>query len=173
MTYISSNIRHLRKLSGLSQQDFAQRVGLNRGNVASYEKGSAEPGSEKLIRISRFFHVDLADFIERDLSEMVAGVDARTHHVRLEKETLDELLRDFSAHQEETTSLQILAERSLRLRKIVEGIRQYYEPEPGVQVPTASDLPALQVDFERLVRISSEVLDTNRQLLRMLLEQKQ
>lgn len=173
MTFISSNIRHLRKLSGLSQQDFAQRVGLNRGNIASYEKGSAEPGTEKLIRIARFFEVDLLDFIERDLSKMVAGMEMGTHRAKLEKETLDELIRDFSSHHDETSSLQILAERSLRLRKIVEGIRQYYVHTPAgasrAEDPEV-EFPALKVDFERLIRISLELLDTNRQLLRMHLE---
>ena len=71
MNYISQNIRFLRKLAGLSQEQFAKKIQMNRGNIASYEKGSAEPSIEKLQRIITYFKVSLQDFIEKDLSKHI------------------------------------------------------------------------------------------------------
>ncbi len=71
MNYIASNIRFLRKLAGLSQEQFAKRVDMNRGNIASYEKGNAEPSIEKLQRIVDYFNVNLVSFIENDLSKQI------------------------------------------------------------------------------------------------------
>ena len=68
MNYIASNLKFLRKLTGLSQEVFAHKVDMNRGNIASYEKGSAEPSIEKLQRIADFFELDLVSFIQTDLS---------------------------------------------------------------------------------------------------------
>jgi len=71
LNYIASNIRFLRKLAGLSQEQFAKRVDMNRGNIASYEKGNAEPSIEKLQRIVDYFNVNLVSFIENDLSQQI------------------------------------------------------------------------------------------------------
>lgn len=72
MNYIASNLRFLRKLAGLSQEQFAKRVAMNRGNIASYEKGNAEPNIAKLQRIVEYFNVDLVAFIEIDLSKQIS-----------------------------------------------------------------------------------------------------
>lgn len=71
MNYISQNIRFLRKLAGLSQEQFAKKIQMNRGNIASYEKGSAEPSIEKLQRIITYFKVSLQAFVEEDLSKHI------------------------------------------------------------------------------------------------------
>lgn len=67
--HLATNIRLLRKRMGLSQQDLAERVGLNRGNIASYESGTAEPKICKLLRISNLFGVNTHDLTRHDLSE--------------------------------------------------------------------------------------------------------
>lgn len=71
MNNIASNLRFLRKLAGLSQEQFAKKVGMNRGNIASYEKGNAEPNIEKLQRIVKYFDVSLVAFIQSDLSKQI------------------------------------------------------------------------------------------------------
>lgn len=54
MNYVASNLKFLRKQTGLSQDQFAVRLDLNRGNIASYEKGSAEPSIEKIVKFAAF-----------------------------------------------------------------------------------------------------------------------
>ena len=71
MSYVASNLKFLRKQTGLSQDQFAVRLDLNRGNIASYEKGSAEPSVENIIKFASFFNIDIASFIQKDLSGAV------------------------------------------------------------------------------------------------------
>jgi len=66
-TYLSQNLRFLRKQRKLSQEEFAHRVGLNRGNIASYENGSAEPRICNLIKIATLFGVSIIDLTQCDL----------------------------------------------------------------------------------------------------------
>ena len=53
--YLSGNIRFLRKQKELSQEELAVHIGLNRGNIASYEKGTAEPKFCNLVPMADFF----------------------------------------------------------------------------------------------------------------------
>lgn len=67
MNYVASNLKSLRKQTGLSQDQFAVRLDLNRGNIASYEKGSAEPSIEKIVKFAAFFR-SMSLLIQKDLS---------------------------------------------------------------------------------------------------------
>ena len=70
MNFVASNIKFLRKQLGLSQEQFANAVEMNRGNIASYEKGTAEPSIAKLQKFSDFFNVDITSLIQEDLSKL-------------------------------------------------------------------------------------------------------
>jgi transcriptional regulator with XRE-family HTH domain len=65
--FLSQNLRNLRKRMNLSQEQFAKRIGLNRGNIASYEKGSAEPKICNLLKMANLFGVSILDLTGRDL----------------------------------------------------------------------------------------------------------
>ncbi len=80
--FIASNLRLLRKRAGWSQTELAERVGLNRGNIASYESGCAEPSICKLLRISNLFDITTRDFTRQDLSDhanLALALSARMH----------------------------------------------------------------------------------------------
>lgn len=67
--YLQENLRFLRKQFDMSQEELAQKIGLNRGNIASYEKGIAEPKICNLLKISYVFGVSPLDLMEKDLSK--------------------------------------------------------------------------------------------------------
>jgi len=49
MKKIQVNIKQLRSLKGLSQEQFADELGWTRSMVGSYEEGRSEPSIDKLI----------------------------------------------------------------------------------------------------------------------------
>ena len=51
-------VRKLRKLKGLTQQEFADRIGIKRNSVATYEIGQSEPIGAVVSLICREFHVN-------------------------------------------------------------------------------------------------------------------
>ncbi len=67
MNFISSNMRFLRVLAGYTQNELAQKVGTNRANIASYERGISTPNVDLLLKLSNCFNVELTDFIQVDL----------------------------------------------------------------------------------------------------------
>ncbi len=68
MSYFKSNLKQLRKSKGFTQSDFANKIGISRPIIGSYEEGRAEPKLATLQNISHFFKVSIDDLLEKDLS---------------------------------------------------------------------------------------------------------
>lgn len=64
--YLANNIRHLRTLHKLTQEQLAQQLGLSARTISTYEQGS-EPRLETLLKLSKAFGIALADLLETDL----------------------------------------------------------------------------------------------------------
>ena len=68
MRNISKNIRHLRKLKGLTQEQLADKLKINRSRIGSYEEARSEPSIETLIQISECFSLPVDILIKKDLT---------------------------------------------------------------------------------------------------------
>lgn len=53
----SENLKKFRKIFKLSQEKFAEEIGISRGQVANYETDASEPSLSTLLKISDFFKV--------------------------------------------------------------------------------------------------------------------
>ncbi len=69
MTKISSNIKFLRKKKGLTQQQFADEVGIKRSLVGAYEEERAEPKYDLLKNIALYFDITVDDFINETIDD--------------------------------------------------------------------------------------------------------
>ncbi len=69
MSNIPSNIKFLRKKKGLTQQQFADAVGIKRSLVGAYEEERADPKYDLLKKIALFFEVSIDDFINETINE--------------------------------------------------------------------------------------------------------
>ena len=85
----------LRRRSGMSQEQLADRLGVTRQSVSKWESGTAMPELVKLISLSEFFDVSV-DYLVKDWIEDPGGPRSGTEEVssrqadRLEKK-VDEL----------------------------------------------------------------------------------
>lgn len=61
MTF-GEKIQKLRREAGLSQESFAEQLGVSRQAVSKWETDRGYPETEKMIRISKLFHVTLTIF---------------------------------------------------------------------------------------------------------------
>ncbi len=147
---LATNMRHMRKRLGLSQEDLAQQVGLNRGNIASYEKGTAEPKLCNLLKFSQLFGVSIHDLTKRDMSCDCTYKTAFTNYLRLNSEEAA-ALQDFSAQAEE-------------FGDVFQGIKRCYDfsKKSGDSTP---DARVLEGQFGQLQHLTKEVLRAHAQLL--------
>ncbi len=70
MNYLPFNIRHLRTLRGLTQEQFAQHLNVSRSRISSYEENRAIPPIDFLIEIGNFFEISLDILIKYDLAKL-------------------------------------------------------------------------------------------------------
>ncbi len=68
MKPIAKNIRHLRGLKKMTQEQFAEELSVPRSRIGSYEEGRSEPPIEMLIRLSDFFRVPIDILVKNDLT---------------------------------------------------------------------------------------------------------
>ena len=68
MKPFNHNIRFLRKKKGLSQREFGEKLGVNRGNIATYEKESNAPDSVKQA-LAEEFGVNLSKLLTDEMNE--------------------------------------------------------------------------------------------------------
>lgn len=69
MTLISSNIKILRKRTGNTQEQLAQKIGVKRSVLGAYEEGRAEPGLQNLINLAGELAVSVDELISLDFSD--------------------------------------------------------------------------------------------------------
>lgn len=69
MSKIASNIRFLRQLKGLSQEQLADELKVTRSRIGGYEEARNEPPIDLLIRLSEFFHVAIDALVRGDLKK--------------------------------------------------------------------------------------------------------
>ena len=69
MSKIAQNIRVLRNLKKLSQEDLSTELDISRSRLGSYEESRAEPPYDLLIKIADYFQIAIDALVRGDLSK--------------------------------------------------------------------------------------------------------
>ena len=67
-SYFGDNLYSLRKGKGISQDEFAESLGVSRQAVSKWERNEAYPDTENLIAIAKFFNVKIDDLINTPIN---------------------------------------------------------------------------------------------------------
>tara|TARA_B100000965_G_scaffold406492_1_gene445696 strand:+ start:2033 stop:2812 length:780 start_codon:yes stop_codon:yes gene_type:complete len=147
MSQFSENLKVLRKNKGLTQSEMAQKMGLNRPQLGSYEEGRAEPKLQALQRIADFFALSLDQLVNHDLSNETANqTDYTGQKLRILPILVD-------AEEKEKVSL-------IPAKAAAGYLNGYADPEYLEQLP-AFDLPLqeLSVGTYRLFQIEGDSME--------------
>lgn len=68
MKKLAKNIRYLRQLREMTQEDLAEELNISRSRIGSYEENRSEPGIDMLIRFSEYFQLPIDIMVKNDLS---------------------------------------------------------------------------------------------------------
>lgn len=102
MNIINKNIKFLRKQKKMTQQEFADLLGIKRSSLGAYEEGRANPNLEILDSLTQEFNITIDQLLKDDLSEMTeqqiasgAGMDVQGKRLRVLSITVDKENREF------------------------------------------------------------------------------
>ena len=175
MKYFADNLRFLRRKEGMSQEVLAEKIGLNRGNIASYEKGTAEPRLENVLKIVKLFNIELSELLEKDLANSAAI------HAELEKVGYE--VSDKSLPPEEATAhlkaelidnrerLERFIHQSDDMQKILEGFRQFHKFKMTKGGEISRDVKNIADDYEKLLEVMDALLQSHQELIKILDDQ--
>ena len=68
MNNIAKNIRHLRKIKNLTQEQLSEELVITRSKIGSYEEGRSDPPIDMLINFSNYFKLPIDVLIKNDLT---------------------------------------------------------------------------------------------------------
>jgi len=150
---LATNIRHLRKQLQLSQEDLANKLGgLNRGNIASYEKGTAEPKICNLLNLSNFYRVSVMDLTTSDLRCSVALGTARNNYQYELKEEDKAVIDKFNEHAAE-------------LKKVMESVQVCHDFKLKSIEKVPPSLQCVVSNFNQLSDAGEMLMKTHLELL--------
>ena len=66
MEKFHEKLKVLRKKKGLTQQQIADEIGVNRGSYSNWEKGKREPSFENLVKLADLLEVSLDSLFGRE-----------------------------------------------------------------------------------------------------------
>src|ERR1043165_1055001 len=69
MSKIANNIKFLRQLKHISQEQLADELNITRSRIGGYEEGRNEPPIDILIGLSEFFHIAIDALVRGDLKK--------------------------------------------------------------------------------------------------------
>lgn len=149
--HLPHNIRCLRKRLNLSQEELASRVGLNRGNIASYENGTAEPKICNLLKLSALFEVSLMDLTQQDLRDDKA-FDLASKNYRQISASERELIEQFRQKMD-------------KIEAVFKGLHACCQFKTSTIEEMPKDMQILLFNFEQLYEAAETLLCNHKALL--------
>ena len=70
MTLVSENIRYLRKLNGLTQEQFSRKINIKRSLLGAYEEARANPNQQNIQAIAKAFNTTIELLTRQDLRKL-------------------------------------------------------------------------------------------------------
>lgn len=152
---LSQNIRYLRKRQELSQEELALRIGLNRGNIASYENGTAEPKICNLLKFAQIFNIPITDLTQKDLSHNELYQAAHHAYQSSTRPLFDDttaIFDDFVAESEE-------------LRTVIESLHTCHQFKFKASSELPKEMQVMNSNFEQMYDLASQALLRHQELL--------
>ena len=70
MNYLSKNIKYIRVLKGVSQEQLAEDLKVSRSRISSYEDKRASPPIDFLINLSAYINISMDILIKKKLDTL-------------------------------------------------------------------------------------------------------
>ena len=165
-TYLSKNIRFLRKSRQWSQEELARHLGIKRSNIAAYESKNVEPRLSLILKMAQLFNVDMAELIHTDIS----SIGKIQHSFGQPPETKRPERKEdvqLSKHLDKG-ALEEFVEKSISIRKMLEGFRIFYQFKKERQEASSFADGKPGIDIDNFLNLIEHMLSLNEAVIEML-----
>ena len=145
-----SNLKYLRRKEGKTRLELAYSLGIQEKNIAEYETGSVEPSHTTLLQMSRYFNINLHEFIAADLNNPPPAY----REFDQEFDPKYDFYHFFKSTSEAQNTLDEILSKP--------AIKQVFE--------TMSEDQEIQIELVRLIKLLELILESNWSLIKTIKE---
>jgi len=158
---LSHNIKYLRKLQKISQEELAIKLGISRSNIAAYESKNVEPRLKTLFDIAKIFDINIKALVESKLKE---GEDFDTFETKsFESPDISQSL-DIAGNSD----IDIFIDKSIKISKILEGFKTFYTfKKNNLKVKTLTT-DKIIFDIDNFIKLIEYLLSHNETIIKVL-----
>ncbi len=130
MSFFGKNIKKIRSVKNLSQQNFADLFDLKRATLGAYEEGRSEPKIENIIKVANYFSISIDHLLTRDLTvnELLKFKEGITTNIEAFK-------------RENFTEIPCITEANLKEYTLHHDKSSFISQMPLLQLPLKNTLP--------------------------------
>ena len=111
---LSDNLKKIRKMHNLSQEELAEKLNVSRQSVSKWESNQAYPEMDKMIQLCKMFNLNIDDLLNNDIGEVTDTKKA--------KNNINKYVNDFLDYITKTINMFISMKFGEKLKCIFEQI---------------------------------------------------
>jgi len=158
-TILSQNIKYLRKSQKLSQEEFAQKLGIKRSNIAAYESKNVEPRLRVILEIAKFFNVSVSSLIE-------TNIEQTSKVISFNSEKFASPVGDQTLDIQDNVDINEFIEKSMRIKKVLEGFKSFYAFKKNAMINLTPDKEKLIFDIDNFIQLIEHLLGYNETVIK-------
>ena len=161
ISVLAHNIRFLRKLSKISQEDLAAKLKISRSNIAAYESKNVEPRLKTILEIARFFDISIKTLIDTKLTDGVdyAPFDTKSIGGSNQPQKLD--IRG-------NLDVETFIGKSIKIKKILEGFKTFYSFKKANLQNKTQKTDKIIFDIDNFIKLIEHLLVYNERIINAL-----
>ena len=80
---LPENLKRIRKENGLSQEQFAEKLGVSRQAVSKWESGQSYPEMDKVLSICKMFNYNIDELLNENIKEVAENKKSNIKKISL------------------------------------------------------------------------------------------
>lgn len=162
---LSYNIKYLRKIKKISQEELASRLGIKRSNIAAYESKNVEPRLRIILELAKLFDISVKSLIEKKIEH---GAKFPSFNSSLKEPVLKSQELDI----EDNEDVIEFVNKSIKIRKVLEGFKAFYTFKKNNLLETSPDQEKLIFDIDNFVQLMEHLLTYNETVIKAISNKK-
>ena len=161
---LAANIRILRKMKGLNQEQLAEKLNIKRSNIAAYETKNVEPRLRIILEIARFFDISISTLLQEEL------VPDASFPPFLDPEEDTDV--EVSVVNIDTKDVNIFIDKSMSIKKILVGFKSFYNFRRSKLKDLTPQNQKIIFDIENFIHLMEDLIAHNESMISMLSSSK-
>jgi len=155
---LAHNIRYLRKDRKLSQEELSNLLDIKRSNIAAYESKNVEPRLRIIMEIAKIFDIDVATLVENKLTD-------ETEYKSFNDDSSN-TPKDLSLVLTQNGELQNFVEKSIKIRKVLEGFKAFYNFRKQGISADSPEKEKILFDIDNFIQLMEHLLNYNENVIK-------